>query len=221
LRKDSGDTESFNVVDGYKILLKNSEDSNLGWRILLEFDKIKNAKTLLKKTTDDPSLLLINLLNADYVKKHKTIVAILRNFIEDEPINPEQEKILESVIGIPPVKIKNELKRDDAKKYDNTEEVSENDISIVFSTYIGCKGLSAGYVFIIGLDEESLPRHNSSPTNIEICEFIVALTRTIKKCYLVSTSRFSGKQRKPSIFIYWIDKRRLEIVEVKKTYFKG
>jgi len=221
LRKDSGDTESFNVVDGYKILLKNSEDSNLGWRILLEFDKIKNAKALLKKTTDDPSLLLINLLNADYVKKHKTIVAILRNFIEDEPINPEQEKILESVIGIPPEKIKNELKRDDAKKYDNTEEFSENDISIVFSTYIGCKGLSAGYVFIIGLDEESLPKYNSSPTNIEICKFIVALTRTIKKCYLVSTFRFSGKPRKPSIFIYWIDKRRLEIVEVKKTYFEG
>jgi len=220
LRKDSGYNESFKMVDGYKILLKNGEDSNLGWRVLLEFDKIKNTKTLLEKTTDDPNLLLINILNADYVKKHKAIMVILRNLIENKPISASQQKIIESTMGMLVENIKDELEKEDAEKYDNSEEVSENEISIVFSTYVGCKGLSAGYVFIIGLDEESLPRHNSSPTNIEICNFIVALTRTIKKCYLVSTFRFSGKPRKPSIFIDWIDKRRLELVEVKKTYFE-
>lgn len=220
LRKDSGHTESFKMIDGYKILLKNTEDSNLGWRILLEFDKIKNAKVLLKKTTDDPNLPLINLLNSDYVKKHKAIVVILRYLIEDEPISPEQQEIIESVIGMTAENIKNELERDDTEKYDDSEEVNEDDVSIVFSTYVGCKGLSAGYVFIIGMDEESLPRRNSSPTNIEICNFIVALARTIKKCYLVSTFRFSGKPRKPSIFIDWINKSRLEHIEVKKAYFE-
>jgi len=220
LRKDSGHTESFKMIDGYKILLKNTEDSNLGWRILLEFDKIKNAEVLLKKTTDDPNFPLINLLNSDYVKKHKAIVVILRYLIEDEPIIPEQQEIIESVIGMTAENIKNELERDDTEKYDDSEEVNEDDVSIVFSTYVGCKGLSAGYVFIIGMDEESLPRRNSSPTNIEICNFIVALARTIKKCYLVSTFRFSGKPRKPSIFIDWINKSRLEHIEVKKAYFE-
>lgn len=221
LRKDPGHSESFKMVDSYKILLKNGEDSNLGWRILLEFDKIKNIRTLLKKTVEDPNLLLINLLNADYVKKHRAIIGTLKNLIENKVLNTPQQKIIESVMGMSADNIKDELEKDDAEKYDDLEEVSENDISIVFSTYVGCKGLSAGYVFIIGLDEESLPRHNGSPTDIEICNFIVALTRTIKKCYLVSTFRFSGKPRKPSIFIDWIDKHRLELVEVKKTYFEG
>lgn len=221
LRKNSGRSESFKIVDGYKILLKSDEDSNLGWRILLEFDKIRNIKALLKKTMEDSSLLLVNLLNDGYVKKHRAIISTLKNLIENEPINASQQKIIESVMGMSVDNIKDELEKDDAKKCDDSEKVSENDISIVFSTYVGCKGLSAGYVFIIGLDEESLPRRNSSPANIEICNFIVALTRTIKKCYLISTFRFSGKPKKPSIFIDWIDKRRLELVEVKKAYFEG
>jgi superfamily I DNA/RNA helicase len=220
LRKDSRHTESFKLIDGYKILLKNGENSNLGWRILLEFDKVKNLKTLLKKTNNDPSLLLINLLDSSYVRKHKTVLVILRGFFEYGEISSEQQKIIQNALGEPIEKIKEALEEDDAEKDYDSEELSEDDVSIVFSTYVGCKGLSAGYVFIIGMDEQSLPRRNVSPTDIEICNFIVALTRTIKKCYLISTFRFSGKSRKPSIFIDWIRDKRLENIEVKKAYFE-
>lgn len=220
LRKGSGHAESFKLIDGYKILLKHGQDSNLGWRILLEFDKVKNIKSLLKKTDEDPSLLLIDLLDSSYVKKHKAIMVVLKNLLEDEEVSSEQQKIIQNAIGKPIEKIKEVLEKDDAEKDYDSEEVSEDDVSIVFSTYVGCKGLSAGYVFIIGMDEQSLPRRNASPTDIEICNFIVVLTRTIKKCYLISTFRFSGKPRKPSIFIDWIHDKRLENIEVKKAYFE-
>jgi superfamily I DNA/RNA helicase len=147
-------------------------------------------------------------------------MVILRGLVEDEKISSEQQKIIQNSIGESIEKIKEVLEKDDAEKDYNSEEVSEDNISIVFSTYVGCKGLSAGYVFIIGMDEQSLPRRNASPTDIEICNFIVALTRTIKRCYLISTFRFSGKSRKPSIFIDWINDKRLENIEVKKAYFE-
>ena len=219
LRKDSGHTESFKIIDGYKILLKNGEDSNLGWRILLEFDKIKNTKDLLKKTNNDSSLLLTNLLDSAYVKKHKAIMVILRNLINDETIVSEQQEIIENVIKAPIGKIKEELKMDDVEKDNDFGEINEDDISIVFSTYVGCKGLSAGYVFIVGLDEGNLPKKNNAPTELEIRKFIVCLTRTIKKCYLVSIGNFSGRWLKQSIFINWISPKRIDFINVNKAYF--
>ena len=100
--------------------------------------------------------------------------------------------------------------------------LEEDEISIKLTTYVGSKGLSAGFVFIVGLNNSILPFKEYSPTDDEICKFIVALARTIKKCYLISTSMFGGKfEGKYSIFIDWIRKEKIEIENVNKEYWKN
>ena len=58
--------------------------------------------------------------------------------------------------------------------------------SILLSSFVGCKGLSAGHVFIVGANDGSLPKDPRDINNIEIAQFIVALTRTRKQCHIVS-----------------------------------
>jgi superfamily I DNA/RNA helicase len=218
-RKEKKHYETFKILDGYKTLLQNGKNSNLGWRILLEFDRITKMKAILQETEKSPSSLLVKLLPSGYVKRHMDILQILKELLAGERLSVSEKRKIEKLLNMSSQWIKDELAKKEGEKIDNGVECKEDDISIVFTTHVGCKGLSAGYVFIIGLDEESLPRKNHSPTDIEICNFIVALTRTIKKCYLVSTFRFSGKPRKHSVFIDWIHEDRLKPIKVNKEYF--
>lgn len=71
------------------------------------------------------------------------------------------------------------------------EEPAERDTSqptILLSSFEGCKGLSAGHVFIVGLNNGSMPKIAADGTidDIEVSKFIVSLTRTRKCCYLLS-----------------------------------
>ena len=218
----SKDFNTLNIIDGYKILINEDISSNLGWRILMEFDKVKNMTLIIKKTVLDPSNKLNKMLPSLYIKKHFDIMATLKRVSRGELINLENQNKIESIAGIKIEKIKDILESKSNKR-DNKIEKNENEISIVFSTYVGCKGLSAGFTFIIGLDENNLPKNNQSPSDIEICKFIVALTRTIKKCYLITCNRFGGERegRRPSVFIKWIEPKRLKCIRVDKNYFKN
>jgi len=217
-RKEEGHAETVKIIDGYKILLEEGESSNLGWRIILELDRLQNIKGIMEKTRNIPSPKLIEILSPTFVNKHINILQILMKLVHDEKITDAEKQKVEVITGMKLEKVKEVLVR---KVNDSKVDIvkQENEVSVVFSTYVGCKGLQAGYVFIVGLDEESLPRNNKTPSNVEICEFIVALTRTIKKCYLISTFIFSGKRRNHSIFIDWIESKRLELIKVNKSYF--
>lgn len=197
--------------------LINSKMSNLGWRILLEFDHLKNTDEIIKKTEENATLKLCRLLPPDYVKKHLYIVNLLSKLKEERELGKSEVQNLQDAIKLKIDKIKEELTVQDEEGRVDLEE-NKDEVSIVFSTYVGCKGLSAGFVFIIGLDEKSLPRNNASPSDIEICNFIVSLTRTIKKCYLISTRFFIDKKTKQSVFIKWINPKRLHYIWVDKAY---
>jgi superfamily I DNA/RNA helicase len=88
------------------------------------------------------------------------------------------------------------------------------------TSFEGSKGLSAQHVFILGLQEHELPRDKANITDLEICKYIVALTRTRKQCQLLYTWRFSGKPKRPSEFIDWIHPQRREAIKVDKNYWK-
>lgn len=84
------------------------------------------------------------------------------------------------------------------------------------------KGLSAQYVFLVGVHDGELPRAANDPQDLEICRFIVGLTRTKKKCSILITKRFAGTQFKsPSIFLRWISEKRLTPIEVDAAYWKA
>jgi len=88
------------------------------------------------------------------------------------------------------------------------------------TTFEGAKGLSAQHVFIAGFHDLELPRDPRAIQDLEICRFIVGLTRTRKRCSLIYTRHFGNKWMRPSTFISWIDTSRLERVRVNADYWK-
>ena len=53
------------------------------------------------------------------------------------------------------------------------------------TSFEGAKGLSAQHVYIAGLHNGELPHDPASIKDLEICKFVVALSRTRKKCTLI------------------------------------
>jgi len=113
--------------------------------------------------------------------------------------------------------------------YEPLEEVSKGDQetpaavdipSVRVTSFEGAKGLSAQHVFIAGIHDGELPHDKAVIKDLEICKFVVGLTRTRKKCTLVHTRNFAGTWKAPSSFISWIDDSRLEHIRVDSTYWK-
>jgi ATP-dependent DNA helicase UvrD/PcrA len=91
---------------------------------------------------------------------------------------------------------------------------------IKITSFEGAKGLSAQHVFIAGLHNGEIPKDPANIQDLEICKFVVGLTRTRKRCYLIHTSRFAQKRKHPSVFISWIADQRFERIEVNAEYFR-
>jgi superfamily I DNA/RNA helicase len=106
---------------------------------------------------------------------------------------PEDTETHEQVVGLPPVKV---------------------------TSFEGAKGLSAQHVFIAGLHDKELPRNPEAIQDLEICKFIVGLTRTRKMCSLIYTRHFANKCMSPSTLISWINGCRLERIKVSAKYWK-
>ncbi len=106
-----------------------------------------------------------------------------------------------------------------AEKATNEEAPDEQTLAIKLTSYEGSKGLSAQYVFLVGLHAGDLPR-KMPPEDIEICKFLVGLTRTKKKCAILIANNFAGQFKKPSEFLNWIEGERMELIEVTAEYWK-
>jgi superfamily I DNA/RNA helicase len=92
--------------------------------------------------------------------------------------------------------------------------------TIKLTSFQSAKGLSAQYVFVVGLHDGDLPRNPLKIDDIEVCKFLVALTRTRKQCYLLWTRRFAGVPKNHSVFLDWIDRSRKTSVYLDAKYFK-
>lgn len=93
--------------------------------------------------------------------------------------------------------------------------------TIRLTSFEGSKGLSAQYVFIAGMHLGDLPRTLAAVDDLEVCKFLVALSRARKRCHLLHAWRFSGKSMKPSPFLDWVDNNRKQVVKINKGYWKG
>lgn len=93
-------------------------------------------------------------------------------------------------------------------------------LTVRVTSFEGAKGLSAQHVFIAGLHNGEIPRDPHEIRDLEICKFVVGLTRTRKKCSLIYTGRFANQWKSPSLFISWIDSERLEPITVDSEYWR-
>lgn len=90
---------------------------------------------------------------------------------------------------------------------------------ILLTSYEGSKGLSAQYVVLVGLQEGNLPLRSDNIQDIEICRFLVGLTRTKKQCTILTTRNFAGQQKRPSLFLGWINAGRYQNTLVDAGYW--
>jgi ATP-dependent DNA helicase UvrD/PcrA len=88
------------------------------------------------------------------------------------------------------------------------------------TSFEGAKGMSAQYVFLIGMQSGDLPRNVADVKDIEICKFLVGMTRTKKKCSILTTGRFGQDFKRPSEFLSWIKADRFEKKKVDAAYWE-
>ena len=99
-------------------------------------------------------------------------------------------------------------------------EVDQSKPVIKLTSFEGSKGLSAQHVFVVGLHENELPKRISDIKDLEICKFLVSLTRTRKQCHLLTTYRFSGTPKRPSIFLKWIPAAVKRVLKINKEFWQ-
>ncbi len=107
----------------------------------------------------------------------------------------------------------------------NDEETKEEETEvkvprILLTSYEGAKGLSAQHVILAGLHNGELPRRLANIDDIEICKFLVGLTRTRKKCTIISTKRFGMVYKNRSVFVDWINQNRIFGISVDAAYWQ-
>lgn len=175
------------VCDGYDFLSHNI-NSNLGWRIIIDF-LIKNdeIKTIIEKTVEGKPM--IELLPKEFVEHQTKIISIIAKFNkkgeDNDLLLAELEKLIDE-------KTFTEIKA----RFLPAEVVEiipdHTQPSILLTSYQGCKGMSAGFVFIVGANNGIMPKNVRDVSDVEVCQFIVALTRTRKKCYILSEDYMYG-----------------------------
>jgi superfamily I DNA/RNA helicase len=101
---------------------------------------------------------------------------------------------------------------------DDGEEAATPRVKV--TSFEGAKGLSAQHVFIIGLHSGEMPKKGTDVKDIEICRFLVGMTRTKKKCSILVTNRFGHDFKRPSEFLSWIDASRFEKKTVNAAFFQ-
>jgi superfamily I DNA/RNA helicase len=189
----------YSINDGYEIL-RDQEESNLGWRLIagLEFSQHELREIILATQDGTP---LIQLLPNAFIKKHSLVLEILKK----EELEEVHKQTLHEILGDQSSMVANYFfqSEEEERKPDKTQP------SILLSSFEGCKGLSAGHVFIIGLNQGIMPRIYGlgEVADIDIAKFIVAMTRTRKLLYLLS-NRWDYDPRDiqytPSMFIEMI-----------------
>lgn len=92
--------------------------------------------------------------------------------------------------------------------------------AILLTSFEGAKGLSAQHVFIVGLHDGDLPRNQSDIQDLEVCKYLVALTRTRQQCYLLYTSRWGAGPKKRSLFVSWVE-NKADNLYVNKDYWSN
>ena len=202
---------TYGITDAYECLIRDQR-SNLGWRILVElFTDASTLRKIIKASKDNTPI--IELISGDFRTRHQIALSIIRKVQSQGKPSPADRTELRRILGAYTKKVLvhfTPVANNEPSKMDGTKP------KILLTSCKGCKGLSAGHVFIVGVHSDSMPRDVADIEDVEISQFVVALTRTRKQCHVLSNKWFrSPKDKKgrwiepyqESIFISWIPKQ--------------
>jgi superfamily I DNA/RNA helicase len=209
----SASGEPYGIANAFDRLIPNDK-SNLGWRILAELfldeDEVRNM--VERSMGDQP---FIDLLRSAFVEEHMRAVELARAVKSQSSTSEEVQRELNDLLG---KGFANQVLQSLTEPDSSVVTVDKNQPTILLTSYKGCKGLSAGYVFIVGVHDGGMPRDNKDVDDVEISQFVVALTRTRKQCHILSNDWVHSPKGKkgwidafqPSIFLDWISKELIE-----------
>lgn len=205
------------ILDGYRRIAKDSE-SRLGWRIVMHCDPLDNADDIVAGALNDGGEL-VSALPDEYLAHHLALVVFVEQLLAEEPIDAKAQERLSVACDLPIADIMQELNVGDEEDRGQPaeDEPIEGEPTIICTSLVGAKGLSASHVFVVGFNNGHFPRDPSGITDEEICCFLVALSRTRKQCHLVSCARLGQERLNASRFAGWISER-LEHVRVDAKY---
>jgi superfamily I DNA/RNA helicase len=229
-------------ADGYRFLLEDSE-SNLGWRILLHLFEPSGWEEAVREglTSGRP---LASLIPTEFRAQHLAVADLLGRGWEGTLPTEDLDALaaalnvkadsLDALLGIAREATITEVEEGEAEaavvlgpgKGAEPSEGDEPDSgaspapTIMFTSLPGAKGLSAGHVFVVGCSNGHFPRAEM-PTDVEVCEFIVALSRTRKVCHLVSSSWLGGTRLEPSTFLSWIRDQKTRPIWINRDNVPG
>ena len=200
------DEEDINILDGFKLLIEN-KNNNLGLRIVSKFILPPEEFIVLLKDTEiksDKSIL--ELLPKKYKDEIKKILKVLKYIKENKPINKDE---FDSAISSLDLNSYGILKDFLLNQIDTTKlrigDPAVRKIPIKSTTIQSSKGLAADYVFITHFDDRYFIK-GSELADQDVCNFLVAMTRTKNKLFLISSIK-----EEPT-FLKWLNIERYEVV---------
>jgi superfamily I DNA/RNA helicase len=190
------------LLEAYRLLARDPT-SRLGWRIALELEPPRDLDDLVTRVLEG-QLEFADHLPEGFSERHLPHAESISRLIAGDELEPDEETPLEAAVSLNIEQIREELALDQ-DVVDESEAPSDPDAAmIVCSTMVSAKGLSAEHVFIVGFNNDHLPRHPQAITNYEVCCLLVALSRTRKQCHVVSCGRWKGSLVQVSAFLDWL-----------------
>ncbi len=189
------------IVDGYRRLAAEPK-SRLGWRIILHCEPLPELSAILTAALVDGEEL-VSLLPKRYVERHLRIAELLGRLRSGEALSSHDIVDVEHGTRMRYLDLVELLTNADIDESAELEP-NEDEPSIVLTSLVGAKGLQAGHVFVLGLNDHHFPHDNAAPTDDEVCSLLVALTRAKKSCTVMSCGRFGNQPLVPSLFLSWL-----------------
>lgn len=211
------------LIDGY-LRLMDDPDSRLGWRILVHVAQPDGWKEAVEEALNNGTDLGA-LMPDGFKSHHLAVTGLLARIAAEEEMSPEEMTAATDATELELGDLLRRLGFDTAPG--SPEEASDDEPpdysdepSILVTSLMGAKGLQASPVYVLGLNEGHFPQKNSAPTEAEVCQLLVALTRARESCTVVSVGNFGGIWLKDSVFIAWLA-QFLDEVQVNKRYFEA
>jgi superfamily I DNA/RNA helicase len=210
-------------LDGYRRLGRD-EQSRLGWRIIINCFPFDGWEEVVREALTDETEVA-DLVPAEYKAEHLRIAQLIRRLWDGEEVSELEQGELAIILGRDAQQLRLELGHEpDADEGEEGED--EDDLahdatepSIVCTSLVGAKGLSAAYVFVVGFNNGHFPRNPDAVSDGDVCSFLVALSRTRTECQLVSCRRLGQEELAPSRFLQWIDRSDREHRTVNAAFF--
>jgi superfamily I DNA/RNA helicase len=210
------------ALDGYK-RLANDPESRLGWRILLYLLQPSGWSEVVTSALANGDELA-QLVDDGFRQEHLGIATLVARLLAEEELTPgEVSRITDAAgLGLADLLAALGIETTEADPQEGADgekpEFVADEPSILVTSLMGAKGLEASHVFVVGVNDGHFPRDNKAPTDDEVCQLLVALTRARESCTIVSTRNFGGSWLNNSIFTDWLKPFIGEMV-IDKTHF--